>query len=407
MRDHPAGRPLPPSGWRARSPAGDATAETGPTDTAAAPFPAGDSAILPVPAARDTPLGDRPTAVRDWFDECMDSVLPEADGTLATARRTADALARRAKADNTRRAYRAGVRAWCAWCDRHGLPPLPARPGDVAAFLASERYPPPPAKPLATNTLRLRLAAIRCLHYLAGLPSPTGTACVGETLAGLERTARQDGDGPRPKLAVKIALLREIVGRIPDDLPGLRDRALLLLGFAGAFRRAELAGIELAHLEETEHGLRITLPVSKGDRRGRGAVVGIPYGRSDLCPVRATTRWCSAAAITAGPLFRRIWTPPRPADPPAGWTPTHVVGWAALDPGTVARIVKARGAAAGFEARSLGGHSLKRGAMNTAKDRRVHPAQLKQLGRHASYATLAAYIDEGDLFEDNALDGVL
>ena len=84
-----------------------------------------------------------------------------------------------------------------------------------------------------------------------------------------------------------------------------------------------------------------------------------------------------------------------------------MVGHAALDAGSIARIVKARGAVAGFDRQALGGHSLKRGAMNTAKDRRVHPAQLKQLGRHRSYATLAAYIEEGDLFEDNALNGVL
>jgi hypothetical protein len=135
--------------------------------------------------------------------------------------------------------------------------------------------------------------------------------------------------------------------------------------------------------------------------------VGIPYGASELCPVRALARWRDAAGITAGPLFRRIWTTPRPKTAPPGWTPIHVVGQVALDPGSIARIVKARGAAAGFDQQALGGHSLKRGAMNTAKDRRVHPAQLKQLGRHKSYATLAAYIEEGDLFEDNALNGVL
>ena len=102
---------------------------------------------------------------------------------------------------------------------------------------------------------------------------------------------------------------------------------------------------------------------------------------------------CSAAS---GPGRDR-----RPAGPRPTWSaPT-------IDPGTVGRIVKARGAAAGFDRDALGGHSLKRGALNTAKDRRVHPAQLKQLGRHASYATLAAYIEEGDLFADNALNGVL
>ena len=353
------------------------------------------------------PVGVTASSVQAWFDAAIDDAIPTADGTLATAQHIADVVARRAKADNTRRAYRAGVRAWCAWCDQHGLTPLPARPADIAAFLAAQRYPAPPEKPLAANTLKLRLAAIGYLHYIAGCPSPTTTARVTETLAGLDKLAKQAGQGPKPKLAAKIAILREIVAPIGDDLAGLRDRALLLLGFAGAFRRAELAGIAVTDLEESEHGLRITLPFSKGDRESKGVQVGVPYGTSELCPVRALKRWRNAAGITQGPLFRRIWTTPRPKNPPSGWTPTYIVGHQAIDPRTVARIVQARGAAAGFDAQALGGHSLKRGAMNTAKDRRVHPTQLKQLGRHKSYATLAAYIEEGDLFEDNALNGVL
>jgi integrase len=363
---------------------------------------------VPMPAAlAATPSPADPRAVRRWFDQQMDADLPAADGTLDTARRTADALARRAKTANTRRAYRAGVRAWCAWCARHDLPALPAAPADIAAFLSEQRYPALPAKPLAVNTLKLRQAAIAYLHTLARLPAPTRAADVTETLAGIHREAAQHGDGPRPKLAARIALLREIVAAIGEDRRGLRDRALLLLGFAGAFRRAELARIAIEHIEETEHGLRITLPVSKGDRALQGVQVGIPYGHSDLCPVRALRRWQQDAGITTGPLFRRIWATPRPQDAPADWTPTLVVGTEAIDPGTVARIVKARGAAAGFDPAALGGHSLKRGAMNTAKDRRVHPAQLKQLGRHANYATLGAYLEDGDLFEDNARNGVL
>jgi integrase len=383
------------------------------TDDRWTPDPAHEAPDHPIPAGRPTiasrpaPVAADPIAVRYWFDRLIDEEIPNADGTLATARATAAALARRAKADNTRRAYRAGVRAWCAWCARHDLPALPANPDDIAAFLAEQRYPPPPGKPHAVNTIKLRAAAIRYLHYLARLPSPTTTAEVSETLAGLTREAGQNGDGPRPKLAARVAILREIVAASGGDLRSLRDRALLLVGFAGAFRRAELARIRVEHLEETEHGLRITLPVSKGDRAMKGTVVGIPYGQSELCPVRALRRWLAAAGITEGPLFRRIWATPRPADPPAGWTPTLVVGTAPIDPGSIARIIKARGAAAGFDPSALGGHSLKRGAMNTAKDRRVHPAQLKQLGRHANYATLGAYLEEGDLFEDNALNGVL
>jgi hypothetical protein len=122
---------------------------------------------LPFVATRPGPAAADPLAVAGWFDGLMDDDLPAADGALATARRTAAALARRAKADNTRRAYRAGARAWCAWCARHDLPALPAAPADIAAFLSEQRYAMPPAKPLAVNTLRLRKAAIRYLHYLA------------------------------------------------------------------------------------------------------------------------------------------------------------------------------------------------------------------------------------------------
>jgi hypothetical protein len=347
--------------------------------------------------------------VRAWFDDATEAHIPVPDGTLANAQAIAEILARHAKADNTRRAYRAGVRAWCSWCDQHGLSPLPARPEDVAAFLAAQRYVPAHAehRALSTNTLRLRLAAIAYLHYLTGIPSPTTTALVSETMAGLNRIAAEAGDGPRPKLAARIGILREIIALIPDDLRGLRDRALLLIGFAGAFRRSELAQIATDHIERCEEGLRITLPVSKGDRARKGVQVGIPYGTSELCPVRALERWQNAAGITTGPVFRRIWTPPRPPDPPPGWIAAYVVGSQAIDPGSVARIIKARGGAAGFDRGALGGHSLKRGALNTAKDLRIHPARLKQLGRHKSYTPLAAYIEEGDPFADNALIGVL
>lgn len=210
------------------------------------------------------------------------------------------------------------MRAWCDWCDKHDLPALPASPADVAAFLSEQRYPAPPGKPLGVSTLKLRAAAIRYLHYLARLPSPTGSADVSETLTGINRVARQAGQAPRPKLAARVAILREMTAAIGDDLPGLRDSALLLLGFAGAFRRAELARIEFGHVEDTEHGLRITLPFSKGDRGMKGVQVGIPYGSSELCPVRALRRWLQAASISEGAIFRRIWVTPPPQRPGTG-----------------------------------------------------------------------------------------
>ena len=192
---------------------------------------------------------------------------------------------------------------------------------------------------------------------------------------------------------------------IPDDLAGLRDRAMLLVGFAGALRRAELAAIRVEHLEATERGLRLTLPRSKGDRTGSGVTVAIPYGATELCPVRALRRWQEAANITGGAVFRRIWVPPTRHQ--LGEGPSPVVGIRAIDAGTVARIIKTRAAKAGFDPDEIGGHSLKRGALTTGMDRGVHPTRLKQFGRHKSYAVLDEYLELGDPFDGHPLNGVL
>jgi integrase len=234
---------------------------------------------------------------------------------------------------------------------------------------------------------------------------PGAEAAVGETMAGITRDAAEAGQLPARKLAATAALLRQILQPIEPDLAGLRDRALLLVGFAGALRRAELAAIRVEHLEPCERGLRLTLPLSKGERSGGAVTVAIPYGTTDLCPVRALRQWQQAAGITEGPVFRHIRTPPRGRG--GQNTPLPCVGYAAIDAGTVARIVQIRAAKAGFDPAVLGGHSLKRGALSTGMERGVHPTRLKQLGRHKTYAVLDVYLELGDPFESHPLNGVL
>jgi integrase len=353
-----------------------------------------------VAATALVPLGQTPAIVRDWFAAAAAAAIPDHDGSLGTARIAALAFARRAKADNTRRAYRAGVRAWCAWCDQHDLPCLPARAADVVAFLAAER-----GRGLRVNTVELRRAAIRYLHIIASCPVPTAEAEVSEAMAGMHRTAADAGQLPGKKLAATADILRQILAPIEPDLAGLRDRALLLTGFAGALRRSELAAIRVEHLEPCERGLRLTLPHSKGERTGRGVTVALPYGTTELCPIRALRAWQAASGITAGAVFRRIWTPPRGRD--GQNTPLPRVGTLAIDAGTVGRIIQTRAARAGFDPSVLGGHSLKRGALSTGMDRNVHPTRLKQLGRHKTYAVLDDYLELGDPFEGHPLNGVL
>ncbi len=351
--------------------------------------------IATISSPPDAPIGQTAPAVSAWFDSIAAAAQPQNDGSLAAAYDSARAYRSRAKADNTRAAYRSAIRAWCAWCQIHGMTPLPARSGDVAAFLALGRD-----RGQAGNTLQLRVAAIRFLHRAAGLTSPTDTAEVSETMAGI----RRDAPNPRKKRAATLAVLRAFLAPIADDARGQRDRALLLTGFAGALRRAELAAIQWVDLKRTDRGYELTLPRSKGAQTA-AVLVPLPYGRTELCPVGALSQWLETAEITAGPVFRRIWQPPQ--TDPTGPTPKQVIGTEALTPRSIGRIVQVRAAAAGFVAAEFGGHSLKRGALTTGMEAGAHPSQLKRLGRHKSYDVLGEYLEHGGLFEHHPLGDVL
>lgn len=369
--------------------------------------PRSQAAVEIAVAANDL-VGGNPVAVAAWFERAMDLAIPANDGTIEGQRRTADAVRRRAKAANTIRAYRAGVRAWCAYAARHGVYALPADPNDVKAFLVDQREPLPPAKPLALTTLRLRASAIGYMHRLARLPSPGQAVEVIETLTGYRRASTEL---PQPKRPLRLELLARVVAAIgTETLSDLRDRAILLLGFAGALRRSELAALEAHHVEIVEtlerRGLRLRLPRSKGDRAGMGATVIVPAGTTDLCPLAAYQAWVRAAGITQGPVFRRVHVQPQPKRLPEGWTPSVKPGKNALDDGSIARIVKARARQAGLDADDISGHSLKRGALNTASDHGAEPKAMKQLGRHKSYATLAQYLEERQAFDEGALKGL-
>ena len=370
------------------------------------------SALAQLPAnisLPDAPIGGDARAVRIWFDETVDAIEPVMDGTLAAERDAAKVFQRMAKAENTRIAYRAAVRAWCAWCDHRGLTPLPASGADVATFLAAERR-----RGLAPNTIDLRRAAIRYLHRAAGCAVPTGDVCVAETVAGIRRDAARKGEAPEKKAAATASIVRQMLAQIPDDLRGLRDKALILVAFAGALRRSELVAIRVERLEQTERGLRLTIPQSKG-AQATAVIVPLPYGETELCPVRALARWREAAGITAGPVFRRIWQAKQVklGDDSGGIAPGGQppplprIGHDAMSTRAIADMVQARASAAGFDGKHFGGHSLKRGALTTGMERGVHPADLKRLGRHKSFDVLGEYLEFGDLFDRHALKGVL
>jgi len=286
-----------------------------------------------------------------------------------------------AKAPNTLRAYRSDWAHFTAWCEGQGVPSLPAAPETVAGYLAAH------AEVLSVGTLQRRIAALAQLHQAAGEQDPTKAAAVKLTWQGIRRAK---GTAPKGKAPVVTDELRRMVDALPAGLVGARDCALLLVGFAGAFRRSELVGLDRADVAITLEGLVVTLRRSKTDQEGEGTKKGIPYGsHPQTCPVRALQAWLSQSKITAGPLFR-------------GVNRHGQIGAGRLSSYAVALVVKRAATAAGLDAAKYAGHSLRAGlatsaAMAGASERAI----MKQTG-HKSERMVRRYIRDGSLFRENA-----
>lgn len=309
---------------------------------------------------------------------------------LAVAQSTVDAargFAAAARASATVRAYRASWGAFVAWCEAAGLEALPAHPSGVALYLAERAK-----QGRKVSTLRRELAAISQAHKAAGCPSPRGAAEVQEVMKGIRRTI---GVAPNKKAPFMGADLVRAVAALPGTLLGARDRALLLVGFAGAFRRSELVALTVADLAFTAEGLAVTLRRSKTDQEGAGRTVAIPYaGNPAACPVRALRAWLEAASVTAGPVFRSV-------------SRHGAVSAEGLSPLAVALVVKRAVAAAGMDPAKFSGHSLRAGLATTAAKRGKTMRAIMGQGRWASETTARGYIRDAEMWADNAAAGLL
>jgi site-specific recombinase XerD len=347
--------------------------------------------------------GATPDEVQHWFDLETIVELPLPVVSLADAADAAAQYRRASRSENTRRAYRSAVARFTKWCAVYGEAALPAAPETVAAFLAAEAR-----AELAVNTLRLRHAAIRYLHLLAGYSPPTASAVVSTTLAGIKRAHRRPVN---KKAALVLDRLRAAVATIPDTLPGRRDRALLLVGFAAALRPSEIAGLTLEHVTHHADGIELFLPWRKNDQDARGTRLWLPQGRTDLCPVAALDAWLAAAAINEGPLFRRIWRlPPPRVRKGATVKPIadrYQIGTNPIDTDSIALIVKNWTGLAGLDGAAFAGHSLRRGAISTGVASGVHIARLKQFSGHASLKSLEEYVELDELRHNHPLRDVL
>jgi len=288
---------------------------------------------------------------------------------------------RASKAENTVRGYQSDWRAFCAWSEGHGLAPLPASPEAVAAYIADS------AGRLKPGSIQRRLNAITEAHRAVGLESPTHTGMVRNTMKGIRRTK---GTAPAQKAAALTADICSMVDATDAGIIGARYRALILLGFAGAFRRSELVGLDAADCAFGKDGLTVSLRRSKVDQEGAGRKIGIPYGANpETCPVRTLQAWLEQAAIAEGPVFRSI-------------NRHGKMGAGRLSGIDVARVVKKLAQRAGLDAAKYAGHSLRAGhataaAMAGASERSI----MNQTG-HRSVQMVRRYIRDGSLFRENS-----
>src|SRR5689334_20391140 len=178
--------------------------------------------------------------------------------TLEAELAAAVTYAKAEKAAATRKAYGTDFRLFREWCDGKCANPLPAAADTVAAYLAHEA-----GQGCKSSTLGRRVAAIRYAHKLAGLPTPSDSEAVKATLRGIRRTI---GAAKVKKAPAVANCVKAMVRSCADTLAGKRDRALLLLGFAGAFRRSELVALDVEHLTESAEGLRVLIAGSKTDQ---------------------------------------------------------------------------------------------------------------------------------------------
>lgn len=281
--------------------------------------------------------------------------------------------------DNSCRAYSSDLRHFVNWGGS-----IPANPEMVAGYLAAY------AASHSVATLSRRLVSIGKAHSSLGLESPTKSDLVKATLRGVRHV--HGSAQRRVAAAIKEDVLSMVTGL--DGVQGARDAALLLLGFAGAFRRSELVALDIADLQKVQQGLLVNLRFSKTDQGGVGRTVAIPFARGVVCPVLALRRWIEIAGISEGPVFRAINRHGQISD-------------ARLSSQSVAIIVKRRAKDVGLDPSNYAGHSLRSGLVTSAAMMGVSSWKIRQQTGHKSDAMLARYIRDANVFVDNAAGAIL
>jgi integrase len=298
-------------------------------------------------------------------------------------------LADEALSEQTRVCYRGDWNRWVKWCKAHGFHPL-GPSGHLALYIAhlvEQEYKIP--------TIDRALSAISLAYRLADKPNPRKDPAVAAVFQGARRRV---GIAPEQMTAILPSELQKMVEALPMGdharLRSIRNRAALVMGFFGGFRRSELLSLDVSDVAEVPEGLKVLVRKSKTDQVGRGRLVGLPYQSViSICPVRALREWILASGITSGPIFRTI----------------SKDGMEVLETRLCTRqfcdVVKSCAQRVGLTGK-YGGHSLRAGLVTAAVRAKKNPKSIMAQTGHKTMDILMRYVREQGMFDDNAAAGL-
>ena len=291
------------------------------------------------------------------------------------------------KAANTLRAYQADFKDFSAFCAKNGLNSMPTEPKILSIYLT---HLAPSSK---FSTLKRRIASISVIHKMKGHYLDTKHPIIMENLHGIKRTK---GTNQKSKKPILISNLKEIIKVIDQDLSNreldlennkslekkIRDKALILIGFSGGFRRSELVNIEHDDIEFVTEGIKIFIKRSKTDQSGEGMIKAIPYFENkNYCPVISLRNWLDFSEIKSGKLFN-------------------------ISDKSVSLIIKKYASLAGLDPNKYAGHSLRSGFATSAAEYGAEERNIMAMTGHKTTQMVRRYIQEANLFKNNALNKI-
>ena len=294
------------------------------------------------------------------------------------------------KANNTVRAYKSDFKDFGAFCIKNGFKNLPSEPKIVSLYLTHLA-----TKEIKLSTIKRRLVSIGVIHKIKGHYLDTKHPAIVENLLGIKRRKGTIQKGKKPILINQLRILLKVIDEEKiHDIKKLRDKSIILIGFAGGFRRNEIVSLNREDLDFVYEGVKITVKRSKTDQFGEGSIKALPYFQESLyCPVTILKRWLNVSKITNGPIFRRF-------------TKGSKLTKNRLTDQTVALIIKYYLGKAGIDSKNYSGHSLRSGFATSAAESGAEERSIMAMTGHKSTEMVRRYIKEANLFKNNALNKI-